>query len=94
MNYEYVKDLLNVNPTFSSTIRVWKHLPSKTYYVSYDQREIIKPVTDYSYMLLSDKPDTKLSNTRANLSQNAKQLTSSDFLKGTVEYNGSYWKLN
>ena len=42
MNYEYVKELFNVNPSFSSTVRLWKHLPTKTYYVSYDQRELIK----------------------------------------------------
>jgi hypothetical protein len=94
MNYEYVKDLPKVNPTFSSTLRLWKHLATNTYYISYDQREIIKPVVDNRYMLLSDKPNTKLSPYRGNLSLDAKQLTSLDFLNERVEYNGSYWKLN
>lgn len=94
MNYEYVKDLFNVNPVFSSTVRLWKHLAKNTYYISYDHREIIKPVVDNSYMLLSDKPNTNLSHYRDNLSLDAKQLSSLDFLNGRVEYNHSYWKLN
>ena len=94
MNYEYVKDLFNVDPIYSSTIRLWKHLATNTYYISYDLRETIKPVVDNSYMLFSDKPEQKLSLCRANLSSDAKQLTSLDFFKGRVEYNHSYWKLN
>ena len=94
MNYEYVKDLLNVNQAFSSTIRLWKHLSTNTYYVSYDFKEIIKPAIDNSYMLLSDKSETKISPYRSYLSHNAKQLTAYDFSCGVVEYNKSYWKLN
>ena len=94
MNYEYVKDLLNVNPAFSSAIRLWKHLSTNTYYVSYDFKEIIKPAIDNSYMLLSDKCESKSSPYRCYLSQSAKQLTSYDFSRGVVEYNKSYWKLN
>jgi len=94
MNYEYIKDLRNVEPSFSSTVRLWKHISSNTYYVSFDFKEIIKPVIDNSYMLLSDKSKTNISPYRSYLSQNAKQLTVYDFLNGVVEYNKSYWKLN
>lgn len=94
MKYEYVKDLFNVNPIFSSTIRLWKHLSSNTYYVSYDFKEIIEPLIDNSYMLLSENYESKTSPYRSYLSQNAKQLTAYDFLNGVVEYNKSYWKLN
>jgi hypothetical protein len=94
MNYEYVKDLFNVNPTFSSTTRLWKHIPTNTYYVSYDFKEIIKPAIDNSYMLLSDNCESKTSPYRSYLSQNAKQLTAYDFSCGVVQYNKSYWKLN
>ena len=76
MDYEYVKDLFNVDRAYSSTVRLWKHLSSNTYYVSYDFNE------------------TKTSPYRSYLSQNAKQLTTYDFLSGVVEYNKSYWKLN
>lgn len=94
MNYEFVKDIFNVNPIFSSTVRLWKNVSTNTYYVSYDFKEIIRPVKDDSYMLLSDKQESKESLYRVALSPNAKQLTLIDFLNGSVEYNGSYWKLN
>jgi hypothetical protein len=94
MNYEYVKDLFNVSPSFSSTRRLWKHISTNTYYVSYDFKEIIKPEIDNSYMLLSEKSEYKTSPYRSYLSQNAKQLTAYDFTRGVVEYNTSYWKLN
>jgi hypothetical protein len=94
MTYVYVKDLLNVCPTFSSVITLWKHISTNTYYVSYDHKEIIKPAIDNSYMLLSEKSEYKTSPYRSYLSQNAKQLTSYDFLTGVVEYNRSNWKLN
>jgi hypothetical protein len=45
-------------------------------------------------MLLSEKSETKLLSNRTNLSSYAKQLTTFDFLNGTIEYNKSYWKLN
>ena len=93
MSYEYVKDLCNVSPVYSATLRLWKHTVSNNYYVSGDFPEIIKPAINYSYMLLSEKPKIQISNTRNYLSKNAKVLTTLDYLNGTVEYGGSYWKL-
>jgi hypothetical protein len=59
-----------------------------------NNKEIIKPAIDNSYMLLFEKSEYKTSPYRSYLSQNAKQLTSYDFLTGVVEYNRSNWKLN
>lgn len=94
MHYEYIRDLFNVNPAFSSTARLWKKLGTSNYYISYDQCETSSPTLDTSYLLLSDNCNRKAMPYRDNLSQNAKCLTALDFLNGTVEYNNSYWKLN
>ena len=94
MSYEYVKSLFNVNPMYSSKLSLWKHNVSNNYYVSFDLCETIKPSIDHSYMLLSENQKIQISNTRNYLSKNAKVLTTLDYLNGTVEYGGSYWKLN
>ena len=81
MNYKYVKGLVNVNPTYSSAVGLWKHLPSSTYYVSYDFPETMAPSPKVSYMLLSDVRESERHLER--LSPNAKQLTSNELSNGT-----------
>ncbi len=98
MNYEYIKGVLNLNPIYSSACSIWKNRQTGIHYISRDyKQEIVQSVPDNSYMLLSDiykKPERKWSPYRANLSPDAKQITSLDFLRGIVEYQNSYWKLN
>lgn len=98
MNYEYIKGVLNVTPHCSAACSIWKNRQTGIYYISRDyKQEIVQSVPDNSYMLLSDtykKPERKWSPYRDNLSPDAKQITALDFLRGTVEYSNSYWKLN
>jgi hypothetical protein len=52
IEYKFVKTSFNESLLFSSTANFWKHVSTYTYYISRDFCEIIKPTTDYSYMLL------------------------------------------
>lgn len=92
MEYEFVKTCFNEQPYFSSTVNLWKHIPTNTYYISRDFREIIKPAIDYSNMLLYEPPPVKHSPYRSFLT-NHKQVSNKDFISGfVVDYN-SRWIL-
>jgi hypothetical protein len=92
MEYEFVKTCHNESPLYSSTVNLWKHTSTNTYYVSRDFRESITPKTDYSYMLLYTSQPAKLSPYRSFLTQ-PKQVSSLDFMAGFVEYCNTTWKL-
>ena len=83
MNYKFVDYSFNKNPVYSKVSYIWKDVRNGNYYMD-DSGNQLPPFINY----------INRDYYREHLSESAKQITLVDVITGTIEFDGSTWKID